>query len=309
MRFRSKIRQIRPDLFHIYLQTTQNNGIRILQVTDQHLGKKGFWHDDLLTFRRMKRLVEMYEPHLIAVIGDLLTGEKPFGDLLCAFATHFFDSLERPWLYVFGNHDPEGGMSRDEIAEIFCSSEWCVLGHHDVDGEIRKKYDYKVELRTINSSQPIWEIYAFDSGSEKGFSSIKIDQMNWYRKESFDGQENDRKLTPAIALFHIPLLQYQDLWNDRAIPKFGESREKVCYEEDDGNVYQTFDEVGNIRACFCGHDHYNNYWGTYHGGITLAYGHISGEATNWAWATGGKLITLPIGDGTVGIRNVVPDFE
>ena len=34
-------------------------------------------------------------------------GEKLFGDLLCAFVTHFFDSLDLPWLYVFGNHDPD----------------------------------------------------------------------------------------------------------------------------------------------------------------------------------------------------------
>ena len=45
----------------------------------------------------------------------------------------------------------------------------------------------------------------------------------------------------------------------------------------------------------------------YHGGIILAYGHISGEATNWAWPTGGKLITLSARGGTVGIENVTPE--
>ena len=298
-----KIRRTSSDQFQICLAESRERSIRILQLTDQHMGKKGFWREDLSALRRMKRLVEMYEPHLIAITGDLLTGEKFFGDLLCAFVTHFFDSLELPWLYVFGNHDPEGGMSRDQIAEIFTSSKWCVLGNHCIKGEIDKKYDYKVELIFGNSQIPAWEIYAIDSGQK----SISSHQIHWYRQMSSESQNTHQRAIPAIALFHIPLKQYQDLWDDVSIPKMGESREKVCYEEDDGAAYEAFVEMGNIRAAFCGHDHYNNYWGTYHGGITLAYGHISGEATNWAWPTGGKLVTLPVGSESIEIKNVIPD--
>lgn len=301
---RPKIHQIRSDHYQIYLEDTGENGIRILQLTDQHMGKMGFWREDLSTLRRAKRLVEMHNPQIIALTGDLLTGEKFFGDLLCAFVTHFFDSLELPWLYVFGNHDPEGGMSHDQIAEIFTSSRWCVLGHHSMNNETDKKYDYKVELITGNSKAPVWEIYSFDSGQK----SINSHQLHWYRQMLSESRNAYQRMIPAIALFHIPLRQYQDLWNDESIPKGGESREKVCYEEDDGTAYQTFVETGNIRATFCGHDHYNNYWGAYHGGIILAYGHIGGEATNWAWPTGGKLVTLSAGDETVEIKNVVPDF-
>ena len=68
-------------------------------------------------------------------------------------------------------------------------------------------------------------------------------------------------------------------------------------------------EVNNIKATFCRHDHYNNYWGKYIGGITLVYGYISGESANEAWPTGGKLITLPIGKGEISIKNVVPKFS
>jgi len=300
---RWKIQQIRSDQYQICLGGTRENGIRILQLTDQHMGKMGFWREDLKTLQRMKRLVEIYNPHLIALTGDLLTGEKFFGDLLCAFVTHFFDSLEIPWLYVFGNHDPEGGMSHDQIAEIFTTSRWCILGNHH-DGQNGKKYDYRVELIIGNSMTPVWEIYAFDSGQK----SINPRQLHWYQQVSSESRNTHQRMVPAIALFHIPLKQYQDLQDDESIPKGGESREKVYYEEDDGTAYKTFVETGNIRATFCGHDHYNNYWGTYHGGITLAYGHIGGEATNWAWPTGGKLVTLWADDETVEIKNVIPDF-
>jgi hypothetical protein len=87
------------------------------------------------------------------------------------------------------------------------------------------------------------------------------------------------------------------------------NKEKVYYEEDDGTVYKTFVEVGNIEATFCGHDHYNSYWGEYIGGITLAYGYISGEATNYAWPPGGKLITLPTDGSEIRMENVVPKMK
>lgn len=303
-----EIHRLTDDHFEIILPKGGDSSIRILQATDLHLGKKGFWKQDLRTFRRIQRLVEMYNPDLIAVTGDLFTGEKYFGSLLAAFAVQFFDSLERPWLYVFGNHDPEGGFDRDDIYRVFSESRWGVLGFHPVKGKLKKKYDYLVDVKRKTKSQPDWQIYAFDSGSRKGFKSIKQDQIEWYEELSNKTKRKYLKKIRALAIFHIPLKQYQDLWNDRSIPKHGESKEKVYYEEDDGSVYRSFLKTGNIEATFCGHDHYNNYWGTFHGGIILAYGHISGEATKWAWPTGGKLITLPLNGERIKIENVVPDF-
>ena len=295
------------DYFTIQLPDSINS-IRILQITDTHFGKDGFWKQDLTTFKRIKRLVEMYDPHLLALTGDILTGGKKDPHILSAFMINFFDSLKRPWLFVFGNHDPEGGFKRDSIAQFIDFSEWGVLGSHKTGVGNEIKYDYVVNLIS-KGNKPAWQIYAFDSGSEKEFKSIKDDQLDWYRKKSKETETKYAQIVPAISIFHIPLKQYQDLWNDGSIPKSGESREKVCFEQDDGRVYDAFVKVGNIKATFCGHDHYNNYWGTYKGGIILAYGYISGEATNWAWPTGGKLVQLSYKNQNIKIENVVPKFE
>jgi 3',5'-cyclic AMP phosphodiesterase CpdA len=301
-----QIKKNTNDHWTVSLVEAEVSGIRLLQVTDLHLGKNGFWKEDLASFRRIERLVEIHNPHLIAITGDLFTGEKLFGSMLAAAAVQFFDSLERPWLYVFGNHDPEGGFGRDQIKEVFDESEWGILGFHKVDGDLKIKYDFVVNVQAENIKKS-WLIYAFDSGSRKGFKSIKPNQIDWYRETSHD--INPKLDARAISIFHIPLKQYQDLWDDSTIKKYGESKEKVFFEEDDGSVYDAFVKRGEIEATFCGHDHYNSYWGTYHGGITLAYGYISGEATKWAWPTGGKLITLPLDSSDIRIENVVPVFD
>lgn len=296
------------DRFAIELDRASDSPITILQVTDLHIGStdEGKWKKDIISFRRIKKLVETHNPDMIAITGDLFTGEKPFGALLAAYAVNFFDGLERPWLYVFGNHDPEGGFGRADIAEVFAESEWAILGKHKVDNEWKVKYDYVVDISFKGEKKPAWKIYAFDSGSEKGNKSIKSDQLDWYRKVSAKTTKKHQQDIRAISIFHIPLIEYQHLKDDKSIKLNGKSKEKVWYEEDDGSVYQAFLEVGNIEATFCGHDHYNNYWGTYKGGITLAYGYISGEATNYAWPPGGKLITLPVDGGEIKMENVSP---
>ncbi len=300
------IQRLEDDHFKITVQNLDTDSIRILQVTDLHLGSRGHWRDDLRTYNRIKRLVKMYDPNFIFITGDLFTGEKPYGSLLAAYAVHFFDELERPWFYVYGNHDPQGGFGHDDIYNVFKTSEWGVLGYHGSDET--KKYDYYVDIIVGNNPTPNWQIYAFDTGPHNGIKAVQPDQIEWYKKISTQTKEKYSKTIRAISIFHIPLIQYQELWDDDSIKKNGVSLEKVSYEKDDGTLYNTFVEMGNVKATFCGHDHYNNYWGKYTGGIILAYGYISGESTNEAWPTGGKLITLPTSKGEIEIKNVVPVF-
>jgi len=301
------IRKIDDDHFEIILEIDGLDSIKILQVTDLHLGSRGHWRDDLNTYNRIKRLVEMHNPHFIFITGDLFTGEKPYGSLLAANAVQFFDGLKRPWFYTFGNHDPEGGFGRDDIYNVFSSSEWGIIGSHGTLDS--KKYDYYVDIKFSNESDPNWQIYAFDTGPHSNVKAIQPDQIDWYKEISQLSKEKNKNQVRAISLFHIPLIQYQQLWDDENIVKEGVSLEKVYYEKDDGSLYKAFLEVGNIRATFCGHDHYNNYWGKYVGDIILAYGYISGESTKEAWPTGGKLIYLPIQAGEIRMKNVIPVFK
>jgi 3',5'-cyclic AMP phosphodiesterase CpdA len=296
---------IADDHYEIILQDIKKDSIAILQVTDVHLGNAGKWAADFKAVRRIKSFVKNYQPDLIIVTGDLFTGEKESKENIIAFAVQFFDDLERPWIYVFGNHDPEGGVSRKNIRQIFKDSIWGIIGFHTTANN-SEKYDFQVDLKSGKTQNPLWEIYAFDSGSEKGNKSIKTEQIQWFRQKSLASKKTYQKIIPAISIFHIPLLQYQLLWEDPALSTTGFCNETVCFEEDDGSVYKAFLRQGNIKACFCGHDHDNNYWGKYHGGILLVYGHVSGEACyHRHWEPGAKLIKLPVNGREIGIRELM----
>ncbi|WP_339706423.1 metallophosphoesterase [uncultured Kriegella sp.] len=304
------IHKVDSDQYRIDISKEDGSPVTILQVTDLHLGStdEGKWKRDLETCRRIKKLVETHDPDMIAITGDLFDGNKPHGTLLASYAVNFFDSLDRPWLFMFGNHDPEGGFGRAAIAEVFAESKWGVLGKHSVNNEWSEKYDYVVDILVNGERKPVWQIFGFDSGAEKGNKSIKEEQLKWYRDISNNTASTHKEQIRAISMFHIPLIEFQYLQDDESIKKQGFNEEKVYYEEDDGSVYKTFLDVGNVEAVFCGHDHYNNYWGTYKGGIILAYGYISGVATKYAWPPGGKLITLPINGGKIVMENVIPDM-
>jgi 3',5'-cyclic AMP phosphodiesterase CpdA len=300
----SHIEKIASDQISITIDSFTNESISILQLTDLHLGGKGKWKDDINTFRRINRLVEMYDPDLLALTGDVFAGKE-----MSAIVIRHFDELQRPWLYVFGNHDAEGDIDRDGIYDVFSESLWGILGYHKDSSLAGRKYDYCVDISLKGESNPLWQIYGLDTGPHEEVKAIQPGQVAWYKDKSQEGKDKYGTMPRAISIFHIPFIQYQYLWDDISIHKEGESREKVWYEEDDGSTYEAFVEVGNIEATFCGHDHYNNYWGEYSGGIILSYGYISGEATNEAWPTGGKLITLPLDKGEIQIKNVVPVFD
>jgi predicted MPP superfamily phosphohydrolase len=297
--------RLAPDHFEIHLVEQSLDSIVILQVTDLHLGNTNDHRGNFQTLRRIKKFVDECNPDIIAVTGDLFTGKKVDREYLVAFAVQFFDDLQRPWFFTFGNHDPEGGYGRRDIATVISASQWGIVGLAPADSPT-DRLPYQIDLYLTGRTTPIWEFYAFDSGSKVEEFRITTDQINWFHNKVEASKKKYQQTIPALSFFHVPLKQFAMLAADSTLPKQGEFHETVCYEQDNGEVYEQLRQPGNLRAIFCGHDHDNNYWGQYPGGILLVYGHVSGDAGyHRHWAPGAKMITLPQNDGTIGIRDLV----
>ena len=97
---------------------------------------------------------------------------------------------------------------------------------------------------------------------------------------------------PAFVLFHIPVRQYDLIWQNGSAS--GIKMETVCSEQEDGSSLELLRSFGNVRACFCGHDHVNDYYSAILDGIELVYGRATGYGSYGRERVrkGAKLITV-----------------
>ena len=83
--------------------------------------------------------------------------------------------------------------------------------------------------------------------------------------------------------------------------------EDVCMEQEDGSSLAVLKAAG-VRACFCGHDHQNDYSGAADG-VELVYGRVSRAGGYGAdiFPKGGKLITVNCRTGRYEWVSITPD--
>jgi hypothetical protein len=101
--------------------------------------------------------------------------------------------------------------------------------------------------------------------------------------------------SPVLCFLHIPLLQYDTVWQKKLAK--GIFKEPVCTYGEDGSAIAKLKKFGDVKACFCGHDHVNDFSGTWQG-IEMVYGRATGHAGYGAnkLKKGGKLITTNLND-------------
>ena len=101
--------------------------------------------------------------------------------------------------------------------------------------------------------------------------------------------------SPVLCFLHIPLLQYDTVWQKKVAK--GIFKESVCTYGEDGSAIAKLKKFGDVKACFCGHDHVNDYSGTWDG-VEMVYGRATGHAGYGAHKLkkGGKLITVDLAD-------------
>ena len=107
-----------------------------------------------------------------------------------------------------------------------------------------------------------------------GWGCVYPNQVQWYRQKSKELIELDNNVVlPGYAFFHIPLVEYMDLYNNNKIA--GSKYEEVCCSSLNTGLFSAFKEFDNIKATFCGHDHNNDFHGDYLG-IGLYFGRKTG---------------------------------
>ena len=270
---------------------------KIVQFTDVH------WMNDSEEDRRtsaVERMVLKEErPDLVVFTGDTSVGTDNLVALRKALEP--VEEAQVPFAVVFGNHDDEHGESKEALLAVQQESDLCLTQAGDPG--ISGLGNYILEIGSRNGDRTGWILYMMDSGTysrnEKvgGYGYFERDQINWYVNSSKE-IKNKYGNVPALAFFHIPLPEYNEVWESQTC--YGEKNEGVCCPKQNSGMFSAMLEMGDVKGMFVGHDHINDYYGDLYG-IRLYYGRATGYHTYGKenFARGARIIRLREGQSEV----------
>lgn len=279
----------------------RNDGtFTIVQFTDVH------WQNgepkDLKTLELMERILDWEAPDFVIFTGDQIRGEycrEPLESYRQSLAA--VNRRGIPWASVFGNHDDELAVTREQLFEVQQESDACLTqrGPRNITG-----VGNFVLTVAGGDGMPKAAVYGIDSGGFvpgklDEYAWIKRDQIEWYVSESSRLSRENGGPLPSLAFFHIPLPEYEELWNSAVC--YGSKYEGVGSPKLNSGFFAALVECGDVMGTFVGHDHINDYWGDHHG-IRLCYGRATGYNT---YGREG----FPRGARIIRLREGVRDFE
>ncbi|NOZ56248.1 MAG: T9SS type A sorting domain-containing protein [Calditrichaeota bacterium] len=235
----------------------------------------------------LKRLVEATEPDILLVTGDFWHNNPDGrGEEFMSFAIQHTEELGITWAFAWGNHDRLNNYARGHDAFEQAQHSLYVGG--------KSQGNYVVAVKD-NQGNRLWDLVCLNSsiGADRGvYTPGLAGAAQHWLSELKKEWETEAHAANAFVFFHIPVPQYKSIW-DSGVAQ-GVKYENVCSgDEDDRGAFSWFQELGTVRATFCGHDHVNDYSGKL-AGIELVYGRATGYGGYGGdkVTKGGKLITV-----------------
>ena len=255
----------------------------ILHMTD--------WHCDypLPDLHRQLVLESIAEakPDLVVLGGDLSEAANEDQPAAIREICEIFVRAEIPFVITFGNHDYMHGYSIDEMFAFYREYGGEYFIGTDEDPCLFGCGTCSIPVYSNDGSRVAYNIYCLDSGDSvegKGYDSVHPDQIEWYRSkaESLKNenggdyvasvvfqhiivQEIYDKLFPTAEKYNLGVREYDSETYDLVpIPNLSNIRDGYIFEKPCPGYYNhgqldAMSENGDVRAIFCGHDHYNSF--------------------------------------------------
>lgn len=299
------------------LKFDENGEFRILHLTD--------WHTSYPLPDVQKQLVlesvAAADPALVVLGGDLSEAAKEDQPAAIREICSIFAEAEIPFVITFGNHDYMHGYTIDEMFAFYREFGGEFFIGADEDPGLFGCGTCSLPVYSNDGSRVAYNIYCFDSGDSvpgKGYDSVHADQIEWYRaKAEALKAENGGSYVPSVVFQHIivqeiydklfrtanPVLslgvrEYETVTYDLTpIPDLSSIRDGYIFEKPCPGYYNhgqldAMSKNGDVRAIFCGHDHYNSFTVEINGvdivNTPSVKPHIFLRKINW----GPRLITL-----------------
>lgn len=239
----------------------------------------------------IKDMLEIHNPDLVVLGGDNTTAPKETkADAIKEICDIFVDS-ETYFTFVFGNHDDEQDVSREELFKMYkrYGGKYCLA--YDAVPELSGVGTHNLTVKSSDGSKIAYNLYMFDSntyvyddeGNELGYDCVHKDQIEWYKNTSATLKTaNGGKTVKAMAFQHIIVQEINEMmfyefpfalglatrnYDGQAytyLPcvynmKDGFLLEAPCPGYYNYGQFNAFVETGDVVAVFSGHDHLNSF--------------------------------------------------
>ncbi len=222
-----------------------------------------------------------------------------------------FEEIGVPVAVVFGNHDAEGLVSKEEQMAIYNEYDCCIA--IDEGESLYGCGTYNLPVYSSDGKKIAYNLWLFDSNmyddENGGYDHIHEDQIEWYVNTSNElKKQNGGKPVPSMAFQHIIVNEIFDALQKVEKQKGavkdddgkyfvlpegakGSLREIPCPGTIDSLQFEKMVEQGDVKAMFFGHDHENDFEVSCNG-IDLINTPTSGFGAYGADNRGVRVITL-----------------
>lgn len=234
----------------------------------------------------IKEALDFAAPDLVVFVGDNVVGEdiRAIDEMIAPL-----DERGIPFTFVFGNHDDEGGMVKEDQLAAYQKYDECLA--YDADPELSGCATHNVPILSSDGSKVAFNVWCFDSGGSihdedgtwLGYDHVHADQIEWYEetREAL-AEENGGEVVPSLAFQHIiPQEPVEMIFYEGAIA-LGEATinfsdgtvytvvpditkydgyifEKSCPSYGNDGQWDAMVEGGDVLGLVVGHDHVNNF--------------------------------------------------
>lgn len=277
------------------LQFNADGNFKIMQVADLQ--------DNMQLNGAVKAFLEeaiiQEQPDLIVLTGDNISGGSCRTDMFkswdqrnCEKAIDqfmsIFEEYEVPVAMVFGNHDDENMLSKEELFDIYEEYD-CFIGTDE--GEALYgcgTYNLPV-YSSKNAEKMAYNLWMFDSNTYDeelgGYDYVHDDQVEWYVNKSNELKAaNGGVAVPSMAFQHIIVKEIFDIIESGdniegallnqdgkdyvfkdGVLKAGYLKEYPCPGTRPSKQLPAIQAQGDVVAMFFGHDHNNSFEVDYNG--------------------------------------------
>lgn len=271
------------------LKFNKDGKFKIVQFTDVHY----IYNDErsAISIERINQVLDEEKPDLVLFTGDVIYG-KPAEESMRTVLEQV-SKKKLPFAVMFGNHDNEQGLTREELLKIIKSIPYNLT---ETTPGIAGVTNFILPVRSSDGAKDAAVLYCIDSHSYSqikgigGYDYIKMDQIQWYKDNSKKFTEkNDGVPVPSYAFFHIALPEYNQAASSEEAILYGIRKEKACAPQLNSGFFTAMKEMGDVKGVFVGHDHDDDY-AVFWKGILLAYGRYTGGNTVYNHLTNGARV-------------------